>query len=35
VIFVGQVVGSCVNETPLNRLYTVDTGYKMGGLPRG
>jgi flavin reductase (DIM6/NTAB) family NADH-FMN oxidoreductase RutF len=34
VVFIGQIVCSHVNETPLNRLYTVGQGYKMGGLPR-
>ncbi len=34
-IFVGEVVCSHVNETELDRLYTVGAGYKMGGLARG
>jgi len=34
-IFVGEVVCSHVNETQLDRLYTVGAGYKMGGLARG
>ena len=35
ITFVGQIVCSHVNDKPLNRLYTVDTGHKMHGLPRG
>lgn len=35
VIFVGEVLASYVNETPLNRLYTVGPGHKLAGLPRG
>lgn len=35
VIFAGEVLASYVNETPLNRLYTVAAGHKLGGLPRG
>ncbi len=34
VIFLGQVVQAHLNEKPLNRLYTVGTGYKMRGIPR-
>ena len=34
-IFTGRIVCSHANTEPLNRLYTVDTGYKMAGLPRG
>ncbi|MCK4601627.1 MAG: flavin reductase family protein [Phycisphaerae bacterium] len=34
IIFVGEIVCSHLNERPLNRLYTVGAGYKMGGLPR-
>ena len=34
VVFVGRVVGAHVNESPLNRLYTVGAGHKMGGLAR-
>lgn len=34
-IFVGEVVCSHVNETELDRLYTVGPGYRMGGLARG
>jgi len=35
VIFVGEVLASYVNKTPLNRLYILAAGYKLGGLPRG
>jgi flavin reductase (DIM6/NTAB) family NADH-FMN oxidoreductase RutF len=35
VIFVGEVLASYVNETPLNRLYTVGPGHQLAGLPRG
>ena len=35
VIFVGEVVCSHINERPLNRLYTVGEGYRMGGRVRG
>ena len=35
VLFVGEVVCSHVNEAELDRLYTVGSGYKMGGLRRG
>jgi len=35
VIFVGEVLASYVNQTPLNRLYTVAPGYTLAGLPRG
>ncbi len=34
VIFVGQVVRSHRNAEPLNRLYTLASGHKMGGLGR-
>jgi len=34
VVFVGEIVRSHVNETPLNRLYTIGQGYTMSGLPR-
>ena len=34
VIFVGEIVCSHLNEQPLNRLYGVGAGYKMGGLAR-
>jgi flavin reductase (DIM6/NTAB) family NADH-FMN oxidoreductase RutF len=34
VIFVGEVVRACRNETDLNRLYTVGPNYQMAGLPR-
>jgi len=35
VIFIGEVLASYVNEMPLNRLYTLAAGHKLGGLPRG
>lgn len=34
-IFVGEVICSHLNDKPLNRLYTVDEGFTMAGLPRG
>ena len=34
VVFVGQIVAAHVNEEPLNRLYTVGPGHKLGGLAR-
>ncbi|MHC4444649.1 MAG: flavin reductase family protein [Planctomycetota bacterium] len=34
-VFVGEVICAHLNEKSLNRLYTVDVDYKMGGLPRG
>jgi flavin reductase (DIM6/NTAB) family NADH-FMN oxidoreductase RutF len=35
VIFAGEVVCSHINETALNRLYTVAPGHTLSGLPRG
>ena len=32
VIFVGRAVASHVNTEPKGRLYTVSTGWKMGGV---
>ena len=34
VTFVGEVVRSHVNDQPLNRLYTVAPGHKLGPLPQ-
>ena len=33
-IFVGEVLCSHINQTPLNRLYTLNEKIKMGALPR-
>lgn len=35
VVLVGQVVACHLNDKPLDRLYTVGSGYKMAGRPRG
>lgn len=34
IVFAGEIVCSHANSEQLSRLYTIGSGYKMGGLPR-